>query len=76
MITLVPSHHRIQCIELQGMIWLEKQPIPSQCQVTSKCCNCTLPQHIKLRSTFNGKLSNLRLWIDLRIAQRSHLNTA
>ncbi|EGJ61754.1 hypothetical protein HMPREF0021_00581 [Acinetobacter baumannii 6013150] len=33
-------------------------------------------QHIKLISTFNWKLSNLRVWVTRRIAQRSHLNAA
>ncbi|EXE59570.1 hypothetical protein [Acinetobacter lactucae] len=33
-------------------------------------------QHIKFRSTFNWKLSNFRMWINLRIAQRSRLNAA
>ncbi|HAV5534079.1 TPA: hypothetical protein JI099_00560 [Acinetobacter baumannii] len=76
MITFVPNHHRIQCTELQSMIWLVKRPIQDECQVTSKCCNCTLPQHIKLKSTFDWKLINLRLRVNPRIAQRSHLNAA
>ncbi|WP_407324960.1 hypothetical protein [Acinetobacter baumannii] len=33
-------------------------------------------QQIKLRNTFNWKLSNLQLWINPRIAQRNHLNAA
>ncbi|MDH2635114.1 hypothetical protein QDS01_09270 [Acinetobacter nosocomialis] len=33
-------------------------------------------QYIKLRNTFDWKLSNLQLWINTRIAQQSHLNAA
>ncbi|EPT8466744.1 hypothetical protein R4466_18535 [Acinetobacter baumannii] len=33
-------------------------------------------QLIKLRSIFDWKLSNLQLWTNPRIAQRSYLNAA
>ncbi|HAV6042760.1 TPA: hypothetical protein JI285_18295 [Acinetobacter baumannii] len=67
MTILVPSHQCIQCPELQSIIWLVKQLVHSKYQLTLKYCNCALPQHIKLRSTFDWKLSNLRLWVNPRI---------